>query len=223
MSEQEQTPAENTAAVWPPPPIGATPVTYGRPIYMPGSGLARVIVALLIVGIIFDGVEVLLLAGPVTTGQRASLVVNGLGTLFALVMGICFLVWTHRCYRNLQAFGVADLRYTPAWAVGYFFVPIMNLYRPYQVFKEVWQASDPTVIDEGLGTDWHRAKTPGLILASWLCYIGAGIISGVSSMQGGGNGAIIVGEAALAISSVLAILFIRRLTARQDETAQALS
>ena len=29
------------------------------------------------------------------------------------------------------------------WAAGYFFIPIMNLWKPYQAMKEIWQGSDP--------------------------------------------------------------------------------
>jgi hypothetical protein len=38
---------------------------------------------------------------------------------------------------------VHDLKYSPAWAVGGFFVPFLNLVRPFQVMKEVWRGSDP--------------------------------------------------------------------------------
>jgi hypothetical protein len=57
--------------------------------------------------------------------------------------GTLFLIWFYRAHRNLHSFGVQGLRYSPGWAVGGFFVPILNLVRPYQVMKEVWWGSDP--------------------------------------------------------------------------------
>jgi hypothetical protein len=57
---------------------------------------------------------------------------------------IVFLLWSHRAHRNLPALGAANLRFKPRDAVIYFFIPIMNLFRPYQVMKEIWYASHPT-------------------------------------------------------------------------------
>ncbi len=54
---------------------------------------------------------------------------------------IIFLMWFHRAHKNLKAGGLNDLRYTPGWAVGGFFVPFLNLVRPFQVMKEVWIGS----------------------------------------------------------------------------------
>lgn len=83
---------------------------------------------------------------------------------------VCFVMWFHRVYRNLPALGAAGLRYTPAWAVAYWFIPILNLGRPCQVACEIWRASDPEV-EETWGTAWQRARlTPlvGLWWATWL-------------------------------------------------------
>lgn len=52
-----------------------------------------------------------------------------------------FCVWTYRMNANIHALGAANLRFTPGWAVGWYFVPIANLWKPYQVMKEIWRAS----------------------------------------------------------------------------------
>ena len=31
--------------------------------------------------------------------------------------------------------------FTPGWSVGWFFVPIMNPWKPFQAMREIWQAS----------------------------------------------------------------------------------
>ena len=36
---------------------------------------------------------------------------------------------------NLES-GVEGLKYTPAWSVGWFFVPVMNIFKPYFALKE---------------------------------------------------------------------------------------
>jgi hypothetical protein len=48
-----------------------------------------------------------------------------------------FVIWVHRMQANTFALGVLGLRYTPAWAVGWYFVPIVNLWMPYRVMREI--------------------------------------------------------------------------------------
>jgi len=61
-----------------------------------------------------------------------------------LIIGmIIFLIWVHRANKNLHAFQNPILRFSPGWAVGWFFVPIMWLFRPYQVLNEISKASNP--------------------------------------------------------------------------------
>lgn len=52
-----------------------------------------------------------------------------------------FLFWIYRIQVNTFALGIFGLRYTPAWAVGWSFVPIANLWMPYQVMRELWCAN----------------------------------------------------------------------------------
>lgn len=61
----------------------------------------------------------------------------------AIISGIAFLKYLGRLNHNAQAMGATDLSATPGWTIGYFFVPIMNLYRPYQILQEIWKASVP--------------------------------------------------------------------------------
>jgi len=60
-----------------------------------------------------------------------------------LSSSILFFVWLYRAYANvghLRSWGSA---YTPGWAVGWFFVPIFSFFRPFQVVREMWNASRP--------------------------------------------------------------------------------
>lgn len=54
---------------------------------------------------------------------------------------IAFLIWLYGAYRALVLLSAPSLRFTPGWAVGYWFVPFVNLVRPYQILKELWQQS----------------------------------------------------------------------------------
>lgn len=80
---------------------------------------------------------------------------------FALYLftAVIFGCWIVRANKNVRALGADDLRITPGWAVGYFFVPIVNLWRPYQAMKDLWRASHSP-------TSWV-STTSGSILPAW--------------------------------------------------------
>jgi len=77
---------------------------------------------------------------------------------------IAFLTWVYRAHKNLPSLGATGLRFTPGWAVGWFFIPIMCLFRPYQAVAEISKASAPNV-DATAGTSWKSAAA--LPLVGW--------------------------------------------------------
>lgn len=54
-----------------------------------------------------------------------------------LVAGIVFIQWFRRAYFNLHQ-RLHDLTYTEGWAAGAWFVPVMGLYAPYQIMRELY-------------------------------------------------------------------------------------
>jgi hypothetical protein len=88
---------------------------------------------------------------------------------------VAFLIWFHRMHKNLPSLGESDLKYTPGWAVGGFFVPFLNLVRPLQVMREVWRGSDPErlkldVNSDGPGIRYQRG-TPPLVGWWWALFL----------------------------------------------------
>lgn len=59
----------------------------------------------------------------------------------ALIAIICLLIWVYRAYKNLPALTDEHTQWSPGWAVGGWVVPILNLWRPFQVIKEIWEKS----------------------------------------------------------------------------------
>ena len=73
-----------------------------------------------------------------------------LNLVFALVsfvvfvaLGVLYLIWVHAMTCNLAAFGTVGYKVSPGWAVGYYFIPIINLGRPYDNMAAAWKASNP--------------------------------------------------------------------------------
>ena len=49
-----------------------------------------------------------------------------------LVLSILFLRLLSRANRNARALGASGMEFSPGWCIGWFFVPIMTLYKPYK-------------------------------------------------------------------------------------------
>ena len=64
-----------------------------------------------------------------------------------LLAAIAFLTWIHRASVNIHALLHTSedppIRFSPGWAVGWWFVPIASLWMPYQVMKDLWARSHP--------------------------------------------------------------------------------
>jgi len=86
---------------------------------------------------------------------------------------VVFARWIYRANQNVRALGAEELRFSPGWAVGYFFVPVVALWYPYQAMKDLWRASKDA-------RGW-QAVPPGWILGPWwTLWIIAGILGQIS-------------------------------------------
>lgn len=118
---------------------------------------------------------------PSVEGPFAGLVV--LFALPAMVVGlgsiILVLQWIYRANYNARALGAARMEFTPGWAVGWYFIPIANFWKPYQAMKEICQASLRP-------SRWWQEKAPALLplwWGLWLLTSGAGGISWTISAE----------------------------------------
>jgi Domain of unknown function (DUF4328)/Protein of unknown function (DUF2510) len=64
--------------------------------------------------------------------------------LISLAAGaIGFLVWWYRAYDNLPGLTGFSRRFGRGWSIGAWFVPILSLWRPKQIGNDIWRGSDP--------------------------------------------------------------------------------
>jgi hypothetical protein len=88
----------------------------------------------------------------------ASDAVSALAALLQIVVTIVcmvlFLMWVYRASKNLGALSGERMNFTPGWSVGWFFIPFANLWKPYQIVRELWQVS-------------HRHEPRGHALVGW--------------------------------------------------------
>lgn len=93
-----------------------------------------------------------------------------------VVTAILFLMWLHRAYKNLQAFGVRTDD-SPGWVVGYWFIPFVNLVRPYQKVKELFDKSESVATQMRCN---NQDADSSIIGGWWACYLISGFISNLS-------------------------------------------
>jgi hypothetical protein len=101
---------------------------------------------------------------------RSDLWVVVLGLLLALQLGVFawsgvqILMWIHRASANARAMGAQGMKIGPGWAVGYYFVPILYLWKPYSALKEIWLASSTP-------SNWQSQPVPGLLALWWALWL----------------------------------------------------
>lgn len=163
--------------------------------FVSAHGRATIVIALFVAYIVtalFSIVtNVVAFAEPIVLasegGQQVTLhdmlfLLSLLATFLVLVpLAVAFLVWLHRVVRNVPALGnpKSGVEYSPGWAVGSFFVPLVSLVVPYKAVREVWEKSDPAVRS---GDDFMLAKPSSapLVLGWWLVWIAWNFLSNIS-------------------------------------------
>ncbi len=162
--------------------------------------------------------------------DEALLIREGMSLVLFFVFiatAVGFLMWIHRASRNLQSLGSHGQRFSPGWAVGWWFGPIMWFFRPYQVMAEIWRASCPDALP---GVDWKRGAVSALMAWWWGLWIASWVIAIVLLVYGFEEGFYpdvtpssatlswyLLGDAITIAGGVLAIIVVRRITRRQEE------
>jgi len=73
-----------------------------------------------------------------------------------VISGVTFIQWFRRAYYNLHQ-RVNHLSQTEGWAAGSWFVPIVSLFRPYQIMKELYQETKELLVKKGLSINENFA------------------------------------------------------------------
>ena len=60
--------------------------------------------------------------------------------LWFIVNAVLWCLWIYRIYKNLYAMNIPHLRQSPGLAVGWYFIPIACLWKPYEGIKDAWNA-----------------------------------------------------------------------------------
>lgn len=136
----------------------------------------------------------------------------------SVVTIILWCMWLHRAAKNVVQAGPSEFDYTPAWAVGWHFIPFANLWVPFEVMRKIWNASAGETADL-----YHTAP---IVNRWWVAWIIAGISGNLSArimMQAETAEGLYYGTALGAISSIAtfvaiptALLMLQKITQGQS-------
>jgi hypothetical protein len=153
-------------------------------------------------------------------------------TVLYIVYLVVFFMWIYRANKNLRSLRAAGLRFTPGWSVGWFFVPFMNLFRPYQVVSEIWKASTPKV-NIADDTSWKSVVTPPIVGCWWALFLISAFIAriAIQSIFSGielsdlldSTYAYMVSEAIDVVYALTTIFMVRRISQFQETKNKLMS
>ncbi|MER6535085.1 DUF4328 domain-containing protein [Streptomyces sp900105755] len=149
-------------------------------------------------------------------------VAAGAQTVSLVACVIVYLCWFQRVRANAQVFDPLGHRKSPGWAIGGWFVPVVNLWYPRRITLDIWDASSPrgTTRSHTLVNTWW---------ALWLASLFADRVATTGSGDDAEGAAQVHDDALRMILSdsldiaaaVLAIVLVLRLTRMQHEKALA--
>lgn len=145
------------------------------------------------------------------------------GLLLLVATAAVWCSWQFHAQTNLVRRHVEGLRHTPAWAVGWWFVPVANLWKPYRAMSELARAS---ASPEG----WKDSRPPRALLPWWAAWIAGTSITRIVAAGGGPTTeeaarrldvALVSASVCSIVAAILASTVIWSITLAQEEMAEA--
>ena len=125
--------------------------------------ILQIILAIATLGATFAELVTLDFVAGVKTGEfvlgdfsgvhvdNVAAIAYGLWLAAYIAAGVASLMLIYRFAANVHAMG-GFMDISPGWSVGWYFVPIANLWKPYQAMGQIWRASGAG--EAGLGLWW---------------------------------------------------------------------
>ena len=169
-------------------------------------------------GQILAGLANLADAGNIT-GESPVIIVDGARALVFMASSVFVGMWIYRAHANLRAAGAEGLTISPGWAIGWFFVPFANLYKPFEAMRQLWYASDMRV--------YHPShSTPGELKIWWASFLFGIVLDNIGSrvdfntLAVGGKQAMLVLMVVSGVAVIVSAWFLLRIINRVTQAQQ---
>ena len=116
----------------------------------------------------------------IEASDRHQTVMGWTQVAIVVTSSILWLVWVFKSNKLARALGANDMKYSPGWSVGWYFVPILNFFHPYLAMKEIYLA---TLSPDDFDTSRDPSAQPeslNFVGLWWLFWILDGFVSKAS-------------------------------------------
>jgi hypothetical protein len=103
----------------------------------------------------------------VTLNDMREQIIGVIYLIVYIVSTVTFIQWFRRAYFNLHL-RVDNLLHPEGWAAGSWFVPIISLFRPYQIMKELYEESSELLEKKGMNDNDLSTSYLGWWWALWI-------------------------------------------------------
>jgi hypothetical protein len=207
--------------------------------YIPLRGRAQAVTVVFVIMAVVCGVAVVsdwlewqlmdrIIAGEEVTDAEATANDDRQGAIglvqlaLTIAAAVVFIRWMYGAYRNVELVAPGERRYSPGWAIGSWFVPILNLFRPKQMINDIWRAGGHDAADARPGfllLSWWLL----FLLSSWIVNFAARSYMSAETAEEIKTGTILyfISDAMAVVCAALAIVIVRKGTDRLDAKAAA--
>ncbi|MFI6144144.1 DUF4328 domain-containing protein [Streptomyces sp. NPDC051109] len=163
--------------------------------------------------------------GTLDRSDVMTAVAGSLQVLIMLATAVVFIIWFHRVRVNGEIMRPDAFVHKRGWAIGGWFIPIGNLFLPFQIAQQTWTASTQ------LGPDGSfREVSAAPLNAWWALWASSLVLDRVFSLMyqradtpealRDASTVGMVTDLVTVAAAVLAIVFVRKLTAMQTTKAE---
>ncbi|MEL6356717.1 MAG: DUF4328 domain-containing protein [Bacteroidota bacterium] len=128
-----------------------------------------------------------------------------------LVNVILFIMWFRRAYFNLHTVGTTIQKFDEGWAAGAWFIPLLNLVRPYQIGKEIWYNTQRAA-------NFVRTEEHGLVRGWWILFLLRNFVDRIASEIQSPVGFLVIALVE-GMAIIAAILYIKRVAKFEEQLA----
>lgn len=100
-------------------------------------------------------------------------VIGCIQLLLAGVVLIVFLRWMYRAAANNHAWRIENITQKPHWGWINYIIPFWSLVKPYEFFREIWNAVE---FDKSEPAAWKKLPAPKCLKIYWTCFLISNIL-----------------------------------------------
>jgi hypothetical protein len=154
--------------------------------------------------------------------DTATQALAGTFLIFFVATAIAYLAWLSRTVDNIPHLTGELPMVTPRWSIGWWFVPIANVFKPYQIVKDAATRLAPN----------PSSAEHGVILTWWLVWIASGLLGTIVSRLPEPEtlndlttwfAANLIADVVLVVAAILAIIVVRRVQSLANDRAAAVA